>query len=169
MHAEHSSSYATPLVGQLLLAAGLIDDAALRMALITQGLEGGRLGEVLVRGGHVSEANLAQVLSNQLSVAWVSLEHVEPTPELLRLLEAECAYRLMVMPVHQRRDKGVGGILYLAMEDPTDVDAMEEVSAITGMHVRPMIATPTDLRRAIALHYELRHSGVVPFQAGPRS
>jgi type IV pilus assembly protein PilB len=140
-------------IGELLVAAGLITEGQLGEALAAQASTGRRLGEVLVGTGHVREAELTQILSNQLSVAWVSLELVEFTRELLSLLPGELALKLGVLPVHFRLGKKREKILYVAMNDPTDIPAMQEVSRITGMHVRPLIAPPSELNRVIREQY----------------
>lgn len=142
-----------PRLGQLLITAGLIDETELQTALQFQAANGGRLGEALLHAGRLTEAQMTQVLSNQLSVAWVSLDHVHFNPALLALVPAEMALRHLLIPVHSRCDTAGRRILYLAMEDPTNIAAMHEVSAHTDMHVRPMITTPTEMRLALDTHY----------------
>jgi len=140
-------------IGELLKSAGLISDEQLQDALREQSKSGSRLGELLLRRGLVSELQLTQILSNQLSVAWVSLRHVDLTDELLMLVPAEVAEQHTLIPVHFRLGENKKKILYVAMDDPTDVAAMEHVSRITGMHVRPLIAPPTEIRQEIAARY----------------
>jgi type IV pilus assembly protein PilB len=140
-------------LGELLKAATLVSEDQLARALDEQARGSGRLGEILVRQGIVSELQLIQVLSNQLSVAWVSLPHVDFTEELLMLIPAEVAEQHTLIPVHFRIGKQKEKILYVAMDDPTNVAAMEQVSRITGMHVRPLIAPTTEIRRHIQLRY----------------
>lgn len=145
---------ATPL-GQLLVSAGLIDVEELNEALALQIVSNCRLGEALVRSGAVSETDVTQVLSNQLSVAWVSLNHVEFTRALLDLISSDLAIRYLVVPVHCRVDGSTGQILYLAMNDPTDVQAMRDASAYSNMRVRPLIAPPSELQRIVGMHYAI--------------
>jgi type IV pilus assembly protein PilB len=143
-------------IGELLKAAGLITDVQLGHALDEQERGGTRLGELLVSRGILSEVQLIQILSNQLSVAWVSLPHVEFTDELLILVPVEVAEQHTLIPVHFRVGVKKQKILYIAMDDPTDVAAMEHVSRITGMHVRPLIAPPSEIRRQIRVRYRAR-------------
>jgi type IV pilus assembly protein PilB len=143
-------------IGELLKSAGLISEEQLQDALREQSKSGGRLGEMLLRRGLVSELQLTQILSNQLSVAWVSLRHVDLTEELLMLIPADVAEQHTLIPVHFRLGENKKKILYVAMDDPTDVAAMEHVSRITGMHVRPLIAPPTEIRQEIATRYRAR-------------
>lgn len=147
-------------LGDLLRAASLVTDEQLGRALDEQSRGSGRLGEILVRHGVVSELQLIQVLSNQLSVAWVSLPHVDFTDELLMLVPADLAEQHTLLPVHFRIGKQKEKILYVAMDDPTNVAAMEQVSRVTGMHVRPLIAPHSEIRRHIQSCY--RRGGTAP-------
>jgi type IV pilus assembly protein PilB len=141
-------------LGELLVSAGLITEGDLATALEAQKKEHKRLGELLVGSGVVSEIQLTQVLSNQLSVAWVSLNHVDFTRELLGLVPREVAAEHTLIPVHFRVGKDRERILYVAMDDPTHVEAMEAVSELTSMHVRPLIAPPSEIRKAIETQYD---------------
>jgi type IV pilus assembly protein PilB len=143
-------------IGDLLRAAGLINEGQLAMALEQHASSGKRLGQVLVELGFLSELQLTQVLSNQLSVAWVSLPHVDFTDELLVLVPVEIAEQHTLIPVHFRIGDQKQKILYVAMDDPTDVAAMEHVARLTRMHVRPLIAPPTEIRRQIQERYRTR-------------
>lgn len=140
-------------IGELLQGAGLLTEAQLNESLSDQESSGNRLGEILVARGLVSELQLTQLLSNQLSVAWVSLAHVEFTRELLSLVPRNLAEQHTLIPVHFRVGEKRQKILYVAMDDPTNVAAMEVVSRQTGMHVRPLIAPPSEIRREIRDRY----------------
>jgi type IV pilus assembly protein PilB len=141
-------------IGELLQGAGLVTEQQLFDSLEEQKLAGGRLGEILVAKGFVTELQVTQVLSNQLSVAWVSLAHVEFSRELLSLVPKMVAEQHTLLPVHFRVGDRRQKILYVAMDDPTDVPAMEHVSRLAGMHVRPLIAPPSDIRREIRDRYQ---------------
>ncbi len=142
-----------PRIGELLVAAGLITETQLKEVLAAQTEGSARLGTLLVEHGYVSEVDLTQILSQQLSVAWVSLDHVDFTPELLRLVTVDLAERHVLIPVHTRTGEGNARILYVAMDDPTNVEAMEQVARYTGMHVRPLIAPPSEIRKTIRVQY----------------
>ena len=142
-----------PRIGDLLKAAGLLTNSQLDEALAVQLKSGRRIGEVLVELGFVSEFQITQILSNQLSVAWVSLAHVDLTDELLVLVPVEVAEQYTLIPVHFRLGEQRKKILYVAMDDPTDIAAMQHVSRLTGMHVRPLIAPPSEIRRQIQARY----------------
>jgi type IV pilus assembly protein PilB len=140
-------------IGELLVSAGLLTREDLVESLHEQETQGGRLGEILVRRGLINEHDLTQILSNRVSVAWVSLGYIEFTRELLCLLPAEMAQELNLIPVFFRIEKSKERILYVAVDDPTSVGAMERVARHTGMHVRPLVAPASEIRNAVRLHY----------------
>ena len=144
-------------LGDLLVDAGLVSAETLASALQSQKESGLRLGEELVRLGAVTETQVAQLLSNQLALPWVSLERVEFTRELLNLVPAGIAARNCAIPIYVQTIRG-NQTLYVAIGDPTSERAIEELSAVAGLPVAPMVAPQTDIRTAIEVYY----SGVAP-------
>ncbi len=140
-------------IGEMLVAASLITGGQLEEALAAQRLSRIRIGKQLVELGYVTELQLTQVLSNQLSVPWVALDRVEFSAQLLSLVPGELADRHTVMPVYVRRVRNQGETLYIAMDDPTDEDAIRSIATAALLPVRPMIASPTDIRCAIDARY----------------
>jgi hypothetical protein len=140
-------------IGDMLLGLSLITRVQLDEALVAQQKTKLPLGKQLVANGAVSEVRLTQVLSNQLSVPWVSLERVEFPAELLSRMPGEIADRYSVLPIYVRNVRGRGATLYVAMDDPTDEDALRKIADAAAMPVRPMIAPPTEIRRAIEQRY----------------
>jgi len=140
-------------LGDMLVNAGLVTREDLADALHEQEERGTKLGEVLVRRGLISEQELTQILSNRVSVAWVCLDYIDFTRELLSLLPGELALELNLIPVYFRTEKNRQKILYVAVDDPTSIAAMEKVAMHTGMHVRPLVAPASEIRRAVRLHY----------------
>jgi type IV pilus assembly protein PilB len=153
-------------IGDMLVASGLISTAQLNEALAAQRTSRLPLGKQLVALGHVREGQLVQVLSNQLSVPWVSLDRVEFSAELLARLPAELADRYSVMPIYVRNPRGRGETLYVAMDDPTDEEAISAIGRTTGLKVRAMIASPSDLRGAIEERYFGARASKAPAVAG---
>ncbi len=148
----------------MLVAAGKITPEALEEVIAAQKGTGKRLGSLLVERGVISELELTQILSNQLSVAWVSLEYVDFTDEILDVIPGELARQYTLIPVHYRIDEKNEPILYVAMDDPTDIEAMKKVSERSHTHVRPMIAPLSEIKRAIETHYtEERKKNAFPF------
>lgn len=156
-------------IGKLLLQTGLLSQDQLNRALAIQQAESAlapaagpsaasaprprRLGEIVVAEGMVNEAKVTQIVSQQLSVPWVSLEYIDFSRQLLNLVECETAEKHTLVPIYVRRAKSRGKTLYVAMEDPSDLGALEEVSEYSGLPVRAMIAPPSDIRAAILAYY----------------
>ncbi len=144
-------------LGELLVDAGLLQPADLDRALELQRSEPlperRRLGKLLMGEGLIDEAQLTQILSHQLSVPWVSLHHIEFSRQLLNLVPAGTADLHGLVPIYVRHVRGQGQTLYLAMEDPLDEDGLSACRGHSGLPVRPMIASPSEIRRAIHVYY----------------
>jgi type IV pilus assembly protein PilB len=140
-------------IGDLLVAAGFITEAQVKDVLSTQKQSGRRFGEEVVARGFVSEVQVTQILSNQLSIPWVSLYHVEFTRDLLNLVPAELAESYCIIPVYVRSLRREGDTLYVAMDDPTNEDALHKVREVSGLPVRAMVAPPSEIRDAISVYY----------------
>ncbi|NMC70460.1 MAG: hypothetical protein GYA57_10400 [Myxococcales bacterium] len=140
-------------IGELLIEAGVLNHAQLRQALDLQKQQPRPLGVILVENRFVTEAQLIQALSRQLSIPWVSLWHVDVAPELLAIVTREEAERHHILPIYARTVRGERPALFVAMDDPTNQQALDFVREVAGMDVRPMIAAPTDLRQAIKALY----------------
>lgn len=140
-------------IGELLVSAKVISEAQLEAALAAPRDGGKRLGDVLVQLGFVNETQLTQALSQQLSVPWVSLYHTDFSRQLLDLVPREMAERYCLVPIFVRRAKKRGDTLYVAMDDPTNEAAIEQVSQFAGLPTRPMIASKSDIRNAIRVYY----------------
>jgi type IV pilus assembly protein PilB len=140
-------------LGDLLVEAQIITREQLEDSLSLQKRDGRRIGTLLVEAGLVSETQVTQILSQQLSVPWVSLYHIEFSRQLLNLVSQELAERYCLVPIFVRRVRGLGQTLYVAMDDPSDERAHGEVSQFSGLPVRAMIAPPTDIRSALRAYY----------------
>ena len=140
-------------LGDLLIESGLLKQADLETALQKQKANGGRLGAVLIESGLVSETQVTQILSQQLSVPWVSLHHINFTRQLLNLVPVDFVEKYSLVPIYVRRVRGLGDALYLAMDDPTNEEAMLDIAKYSGLHVRAMIAPLSDIKAAIRVYY----------------
>src|SRR6185295_7852060 len=140
-------------IGDMLVAAGMLSPERLGEALAAQKAEGKRLGAILVDRGFVTEAQLVQVLSSQLSIPWVSLYHVDFSRQLLNYVTLEIAEKYCLVPVYVRNVRNQGEVLYVAMDDPTNEDALAAVSAAAGLPTKGMVAAPSDIRHAIHAYY----------------
>jgi type IV pilus assembly protein PilB len=140
-------------IGELLVEGGVLSQSQLEQALFAQRKDGRKLGQLLVELGLVSEVQVTQTLSRQLSVPWVSLYHVDFSRSLLNLVPRETAERYCLIPIFVRRVRKQGETLYVAMDDPTNEAAIQEVARAAALPVKPMIACPTDIRAAIRVYY----------------
>lgn len=140
-------------LGELLVEAHIISREQLEEALALQKQDGRRIGTLLVEAGLVSETQVTQILSQQLSVPWVSLYHIDFSRQLLNLVSQELAEQYCLVPIFVRKVRGLGQTLYVAMDDPSDEKAQAEVGQFSGLPVRAMIAPPTDIRSAIRAYY----------------
>jgi len=140
-------------LGQLLVDARLIAQEALDEALAIQRGDGRRLGTLLVERGFINEIQLTQILSHQLAVPWVSLLHIEFTRPLLDLVPRDIAEKYCLVPIYVRHVRRQGDTLYVAMDDPTNEEALRACSSYAGLPVRAMIAPPSDIGDAIRAYY----------------
>lgn len=125
-------------IGKLIVKAQLITEDQLQKALLTQKKEGGRLGSVLIRLGFIDGAKLLKFLSQQYGVPSVELEKLEIDPAVIKLVPAEVVKKYLVVPI-----KRLGATLSLAMVDPSDVFAIDDIKFMTGYNVEPIIASET--------------------------
>ncbi|MGA2450790.1 MAG: hypothetical protein ABTD50_19155 [Polyangiaceae bacterium] len=140
-------------IGELLVEAAVLSQSQLEQALFAQRKDGRKLGQLLIELGLVSEVQLTQTLSRQLSVAWVSLYHVDFSRSLLNLVPKELAEQYCLVPVFVRHVRNQGDTLYIAMDDPTNDSAIEEVIRSGSLPVKAMIACASDIRAAIRVYY----------------
>jgi type IV pilus assembly protein PilB len=153
-------------IGELLVEGGVLSQSQLEQALFAQRKDGRKLGQLLIELGLVTEVQLTQTLSRQLSVPWVSLYHVDFSRSLLNLVPREIAEKYCLVPIFVRRVRKQGETLYVAMDDPTNENAIGDVTRASALAVKPMIACPSDIRAAIRVYYLGETS---PDASGPAS
>jgi type IV pilus assembly protein PilB len=141
------------LLGELLVESNVISREQLAEVLAVPRQPGKKLGQVLIERGWITEAQLTQTLSLQLSVPWVSLYHIDFSRQLLNRVSREVAERYCLIPVFVRHVKGQGETLYVAMDDPTNEVALAEVARQAGLPAKPMISSATDIRSALRVYY----------------
>jgi len=140
-------------LGQLLVDAHILTPLQLEDVLARQKSDGRKLGTLLVETGFVTEAMLTQILSQQLSVPWVSLYHIDFSRELWSRVPRDIAEKYCLVPIYVRAVRKQGDTLYVAMEDPMNDEALRDCAASSGLPTLAMIASATDIRRAIRLCY----------------
>jgi MshEN domain len=136
-------------LGDMLKESGLIDDFQLETALSHQRNWGGKLGHILVELEFAREEDIARVVSEKLHLPHINLFDPEIPESVFRLIKPEIAIKYQVIPA--RKEKG---ILMLAMEDPLDIAAIDEIRFITGLTIKPMLAMKSEIRDAIKKYYE---------------
>jgi type IV pilus assembly protein PilB len=135
-------------LGELLVAEGVISPEQLHDALREHRRSKERLGAVLARRGLVTEERLVELLSREHGLPSVDVRHQAITPDILSLVPAHIARKHEVLPISR-----VDGALTVAMSDPTNVVAMDEIAATTRLTVLPVIAAGAAIRAAIDRHY----------------
>ncbi len=135
-------------LGELLLREKRVTPAQLQDALNHQRSNGGRLGSSLVKLGILTEDDITSVLSRQYGVPAISLKEFDLDPAVVRLIPAETATKYNVIPVSRN-----GTTLTLAMTDPTNVFAMDDIKFRTGLHVEPVVASDTAIRESIGQYF----------------
>ena len=136
-------------LGDLLVAEGLITEAQLRQALGDQRGKADKLGSVLVRQGSITEEQLIGFLSRQYGIPSITLVNLEIDAETLRLVPPHIAKKYEVLPI-----KRIGGTLTLAMSDPTNVFALDDVAFMTNLQILPVVAPHAAIRKALDAHYD---------------
>ena len=139
-------------LGALLVADGLVSQHQIETALACQQIERRRLGDVLVREGLVSEKDLVEALAAQLRLEVADLDRVYFSPETLSLLPRDFMVHRRVLPLELEDD----GTLVLAMTDPLDIVAIDEVRLRTKRNVRAVICTESAFDEASATFFNTR-------------
>jgi len=139
-------------IGDLLLEAGVITEEQLDYALANKNREE-KLGDFLIKENLITELKLIETLEVQLGIPHIHLNQYTIDHELIHLVPAELAKRVNIMPIRRDRNK-----LYIAMVDPMDYFAIEEVRMTTGCQIEPSIATKEELFRTITKYYDLQES-----------
>lgn len=144
-----------PLLGQILLEQGYILSEQLEMALKEQTATNLRIGEILVKNGWVTERDLAEAISKQTKYPFVSLSMFRPMQEAIDTIPESMVRRLEVVPlsIDENTNK-----LTVAISDPFNILALDEIRMITGMDLDIMIATLSDIKRAIESFYSVKSS-----------
>lgn len=139
----------TKKLGDLLKEAGLIDDMQLQTALGQQRNWGGKLGAILIDLGFISEEQLVGVMAEKLRIPHHDLFDPPISEPVIKLIKPDIAKKYHVMPV-----KKEGGSLVLAMFDPLDLGAVDEIRFITGMSIKPCLALQSEIIDAIKKYYD---------------
>ncbi|HSB61303.1 MAG TPA: ATPase, T2SS/T4P/T4SS family, partial [Vicinamibacteria bacterium] len=147
-------------LGELLLKENMVTPQQLQEALSHQKMNGGKLGKAFVSLGYVRDEEITSLLSRQYGVPSINLDHFEVDPAIIKIIPAETARKYQILPLSRS-----GATLTIAMADPTNVFAMDDIKFMTGYNVEPVVASETSLEEAIEKYYgstrslELRREG----------
>jgi type IV pilus assembly protein PilB len=132
----------------MLVSSGLITDDQLKKALSTQKMEGGRLGSILVKLGFVQEDKLMTFLSKQYGVPYVDLSKFQINPAVIKHIPADTAQKYRIMPINRS-----GATITIAMVDPSNIFAIDDIKFMTGYNVEAVVATEGAIVDAIKKYY----------------
>jgi type IV pilus assembly protein PilB len=135
-------------LGEMLVKEALITPDQLREAVAYQKQHGGRLGSVMIKLGLVNDDEITGVLSRQYGVPSINLKYYEVDPSVIRLIPQDTAIRYQVVPLSR-----VGSTLTIAMTDPTNVFAMDDIKFMTGFTIEPVVAPESAVNEAITKFY----------------
>jgi type IV pilus assembly protein PilB len=135
-------------LGELLTKASLISQDQLKEALRVQKETGGKLGETLIKLGFVSEEDITECLSQQFGVPSINLQHFEIDSSVIKLIPGDVARKYNILPVNK-----TGATITIAMADPTNVFAMDDIKFMTGYNVEPVVASELGIKAAIDNYY----------------
>src|SRR6185295_12647578 len=135
-------------LGELLLKENMVTPQQLQEALSHQKMNGGKLGKAFVTLGYVKDEEITSLLSRQYGVPSINLDHFEVDPAIIKIIPAETSRKYQILPLSRS-----GATLTIAMADPTNVFAMDDIKFMTGYNVEPVVASETSLDDAIEKYY----------------
>jgi type IV pilus assembly protein PilB len=131
-------------MSELLIEEKLITERQLQKAIDQQKKTGEKLEKVLIQLNFLTEKDITEVMGKQMGVAFVDLDNQEIDPEMIKTIPEHLARRYKVVPVGQ-----IGSKLSVAMADPLNVLAIDDIRLITGFDIQPMIATEAGITKVI--------------------
>ena len=131
-------------IGELLLKERRITPEQLQEALTYQKAHGGKLGTALVKLGFVRDDDITGLLSKQYGVPSINLAQFDIDPTVVKLIPLETAQKYQIVPLSR-----VGATLTIAMTDPTNVFAMDDIKFMTGYNIEPVVASESAVAEAI--------------------
>ncbi len=137
-------------LGQLLMRAGIITDRQLNDALEVNAATGSPLGRVLVDLGYASQGAILSVMAKQIGIEYIDFSERHPDATAVAVIPKDLAERYTLMPMSVE-----AGTLLVAMADPQNVLALDDLRIISGLEVRPAISTKDDIIAAIEEYYKV--------------
>src|SRR6476660_10509696 len=141
-------------IGELLLKEKRITPEQLQEVLAYQKANGGKLGLILVKLGFVKDEDITALLSKQYGVPSINLLQFDIDPAVIKLIPAETSHKYQIIPLSRN-----GATLTIAMTDPTNVFAMDDIKFMTGYTVEPVVASEIAIGDAIEKYYPSGKTG----------
>ncbi len=138
-------------LGDILISAGIISEAQLMQALARQKEKGQKLGETLIDLGFTNEMEIANALHSQLNCDLVILSERRIEADIIKLVGEEILRKHLAMPFEYK--KGYANILRVAMANPLDLIAIDDIAIVTNLQIEPAVSTPQDIAAAIDKYY----------------
>jgi len=135
-------------LGELLLKENMVTPMQLQDALNHQRTNGGKLGRAFVELGYVRDEDITSLLSRQYGVPSINLDHFDVDPAIIKVIPADTARKYQILPLSRS-----GATLTIAMADPTNVFAMDDIKFMTGYNVEPVVASETAIEESIEKYY----------------
>src|SRR4051812_46280887 len=139
-------------LGQLLTELGVIDEHQLQSALGHQKQWGGKLGAILVQKGFCNEDQVVSALTRHLGMPRVKLAEAKIDPRAQKFVSRQIAEKLHVFP-YEISGAARSEVVTIAMSDPTDLSAVDQLAFHTGKRIKPMLAGDSEVLSAIHMHY----------------
>src|SRR5437870_12468637 len=140
-------------LGQLLLELKAVDEHQLQSALGHQKQWGGKLGTIMVQKGFIREEEMVRVLSQHVGMPSVKLADVKVDPRAPKLISKQLAEKLQVF-AFDIQGQGRTELVTVAMSDPTDLAAVDQLAFHTGKRIKPVLSGASEIVAAIQKHYE---------------
>lgn len=150
------------LLGQMLIANGLISGGQLESALVEQKKTGEFIGSTLVKSGFLNEEKLLPVLSDQLGVEYARVKEIKIAPQVIKMVPAKFACHYKLMPV-----KKENSVLSVAISDPLNIQTLDDLRLLLKVDVKPVLAAEKDILEAIRKYYGVGADTIEKMVADP--
>ncbi len=152
-------------IGEVLVERGVITHAQLEKALARQQSSGGLLGQIFIDLKFATEEEIALALTAQYGFPYLPLESYELDEGVTQLIPEHVARQYCLIPIDR-----IGNALTVAMADPSNIQAIEDIEMLTSCVVQTFVSTPSDIQKAITRYYQGKNNGeAAPPSAPPPS
>jgi type IV pilus assembly protein PilB len=136
-------------LGNRLIEKGILKEDQLNKALAEQSISGKKLGDILVDLGFVSEEDVVAILSDQMGLAYIDLSSYQVESEVIALVDEKVAHQFQMIPLFK-----IDNVLTVAMADPLNIQAVDELNRITKLEIQPVFSTKGAIRESLNKYYK---------------